>query len=79
MIKKTVNLRNVKAVKDFVQIMSRCPKSGELVSGKYVVDAKSILGVFSLDLSKAITLRINGEETDVADTLDELKPFFDKE
>ncbi len=46
----------------------------DLVSGRYIVDAKSIMGIFSLDLSKEITLRV--EDCDNVDALkEELKSF----
>ena len=53
-----INLNNTNDVKNFVTIMQSIPEETILKSGKYVVDAKSIMGVFSLDLSKPITLEI---------------------
>ena len=53
-----INLNNINDVKNFVTIMQSIPEETILKSGKYVVDAKSIMGVFSLDLSKSITLEI---------------------
>lgn len=53
-----INLNNINDVKNFVTIMQSIPEETILKSGKYVVDAKSIMGVFSLDLSKPITLEI---------------------
>ena len=46
----------------------------DLVSGRYVIDAKSIMGIFSLDLSKPIELNIHAED-DVDTILDVLKPY----
>ena len=46
----------------------------DLVSGRYVIDAKSIMGIFSLDLSKPIDLNIHAED-DVDAVLDALKPY----
>ena len=51
-------------VKDFVNIVSKFPCDVDLRSGRYVVDAKSLLGIFSLDLSKPITVEILGDDTD---------------
>ena len=53
-----VDLSKFESVKRFVEVSSRksCPCT--LKSGKYVVDAKSILGIFSLDLSKPVTLEV---------------------
>ena len=53
-----INLNNINDVKNFVTITQSIPEETILKSGKYVVDAKSIMGVFSLDLSKPITLEI---------------------
>ena len=53
-----INLNNINDVKNFVTIMQSIPEETILKSGKYVVDAKSIMGVFSLDLSKSIMLEI---------------------
>ena len=57
-----VNINSVDKVKAFVQITSRFDFEADLVSGKYVVDAKSIMGIFSLDLSKPIELKVCSEE-----------------
>ena len=58
-----INLNNINDVKNFVTIMQSIPEETILKSGKYVVDAKSIMGVFSLDLSKPITLEIEASFT----------------
>ena len=47
----------------------------DLVSGRYVIDAKSIMGIFSLDLSKPIDLNIHVEEN-IDEVLDTLKPYL---
>ena len=57
----------------FVTIVQKYPYDIDLKHGKYVVDAKSILGIFSLDLSKPVTLEIHSDNCD--DLLQELKPF----
>ena len=46
----------------------------DLLSGRYAVDAKSIMGIFSLDLSKEITMEVHSD--DCADFLAEIKPFI---
>ena len=51
------------------------PKGMELVSGRYVIDAKSIMGIFSLDLSKPIDLNIHAESC-VDDILAILSPYI---
>ena len=54
----TISLEMAQRVKDFVAVTQNCDCEILLKSGKYVVDAKSILGIFSLDLSKPITVEI---------------------
>ena len=52
-----IKLNTIEEVKDFVNITKKFNFHIELVSGRYVVDAKSILGIFSLDLTKELTLK----------------------
>jgi phosphocarrier protein HPr len=52
-------LRTIEEVKEFAQTITMFDGNFELISGKYIVDAKSILGLFSVDLSKPVTLRID--------------------
>ncbi len=49
-------------VKKFVNIAQDLSVAVTLYSGKYVVDGKSILGIFSLDLSKPVTVEIDGND-----------------
>ncbi|HIQ63405.1 MAG TPA: HPr family phosphocarrier protein [Candidatus Aphodomonas merdavium] len=49
-------------VKAFVNAVNRYPFDMDLRSGRHVVDAKSILGIFSLDLSKPVTLEIHADD-----------------
>ena len=59
-------------VKSFVNEVTKFDNEFDLVSGRYVVDAKSIMGIFSLDLTKPITLNIHTDEN-VDKILDSLK------
>ena len=70
-----VSLNSVEKVKDFVAVTSRLPMEMELASGRYVVDAKSIMGIFSLDLSKPIDLNIHANE-EMDAILEVLKPYI---
>ena len=54
----TIHLSLAENVKDFVNIVSKYPYDIDLRSGRHVVDAKSILGIFSLDLNKPITMEV---------------------
>jgi len=61
---KTVSicLNSIDKVKSFVNDISKFESDFDLVSGRYVIDAKSIMGIFSLDLSKPITLNIHADD-----------------
>ena len=62
-------------VKSFVSDITKFDVDFDLVSGRYVIDAKSIMGIFSLDLSKPIELNIHTEDN--LDTITEiLKPYI---
>ena len=56
-----ISLNSIDKVKAFVNEISRFDCDFDLVSGRYVIDAKSIMGIFSLDLSKPINLNIHAE------------------
>ena len=56
-----ISLNSIDTVKAFVNEISKFDCDFDLVSGRYVIDAKSIMGIFSLDLSKPINLNIHAE------------------
>ena len=56
MCETTIMLKNFEAVKEFVDIANSKDYDIELMSGKYIVNAKSIMGVFSLDLTKPMVM-----------------------
>jgi len=56
-----ISLKSINDVKDFVNIVNRYDFDVDLSSGRYIVDAKSIMGIFSLDLSKPIRVEIQIE------------------
>ena len=60
----TIKLDTISDVKNFVNIVSKYDFEVDLVSGRYAVDAKSIMGVFSLDLSKPVTLCAHFDDAD---------------
>ena len=72
-----IKLSLVENVNNFVNIVTRYPFEMDLRAGRHVVDAKSILGIFSLDLSKPITLEIYSDECEAL--LEEIKPFLAEE
>lgn len=71
---KTVDimLNSISDVKNFVGIVSKYDFDIDLTSGRYVVDAKSIMGIFSLDLTKHIKLSANGTD----EFFEEIRPFI---
>lgn len=64
-----ISLNSIDDVKQFIQTITMFDGNFELISGKYIVDAKSILGVFSIDLSKPVVLRIDVEKTKMEEVL----------
>ena len=74
---KTVQicLDSIDKVKSFVNEITRFDTEFDLISGRYVIDAKSIMGIFSLDLSKPITLNIH-PQNNLDEILSIIKPFI---
>ena len=56
-----ISLNSIDKVKAFVNEISKFDCDFDLVSGRYVIDAKSIMGIFSLDLSKPIDLNVHDD------------------
>lgn len=70
-----ISLNSIDKVKSFVNDLTKFDTDFDLVSGRYVIDAKSIMGIFSLDLSKPIDLNIHAEDgTD--EVMAALKPYL---
>ena len=63
---KTANIRinTIEDVKNFVTTVTKCNYEVDIVSGRYAIDAKSIMGIFSLDLSKPLELRVHSDDCD---------------
>lgn len=59
----TIKLTQVSQVRHFVNAMSQYPFDIDLVSGRYTVDAKSLLGIYSLDLSQPLQVVLHSENT----------------
>ena len=60
-MKFQVLLSSVADVKDFVDAASACPSEVDVLSGRYVVNGKSIMGLFSVDLSAPVTVAVHGQ------------------
>ena len=72
-----ISLNSIDKVKSFVNDLVRFTDVDfDLVSGRYVIDAKSIMGIFSLDLSKPIDLNIHADESRLNEIVDTLKPYI---
>ena len=70
-----ISLNSIDKVKSFVNEITKYDYDFDLVSGRYVIDAKSIMGIFSLDLSRPIDLNIHAEEN-VDEVLETSKPYM---
>ena len=70
----TILLQSIEDVKEFNRIVAVYDGDVDLVSGRYVIDAKSIMGIFSLDLSKPINIQVHGEN--LGTLLESLKAFI---
>ena len=70
-----ISLNSIDKVKSFVNAITQFEFYFDLVSGRYVIDAKSIMGIFSLDLSKPIELVIHAEDH-LDEIMDILKPYI---
>ena len=70
-----ISLNSIDKVKAFVNEITKFDNDFDLVSGRYVIDAKSIMGIFSLDLSKPIDLNIHAENG-IDEILNTLAPYM---
>ncbi len=70
-----ISLNSIDKVKAFVNELAKYDVDFDLVSGRYVIDAKSIMGIFSLDLSKPIDLNIHAEN-DADKIISALSPYI---
>jgi len=70
-----VSLNSIDKVKTFVNDINRFDCDFDLVSGRYVIDAKSIMGIFSLDLSKPIALNIHADGDELEEVMKVLAPY----
>ncbi len=78
MIKTTILLNTIESVKSFVNIVSKFDAPMDLASGRYVVDAKSIMGIFSMDLTRPMELHIHGSQAEAGEILERLEGYLVK-
>ena len=76
MVTVKISLNSIDKVKSFVNEITKYDYDFDLVSGRYVINAKSIMGIFSLDLSKPIDLNIHAENQDADNIIELLKPYL---
>ena len=70
-----ISLNSIDKVKSFVNDLTKFDVDFDLVSGRYVIDAKSIMGIFSLDLSKPINLNIHAEGSTLDSIMAIVQPY----
>ena len=71
-----ISLNSIDKVKKFVNTITKFDNDFDLISGRYVIDAKSIMGIFSLDLSRPIDLTIHADGEDQEEILAALKDYI---
>lgn len=77
MKKCKIKLDSIDNVKEFCAAANKCEFEVDVQSGRYAVDAKSIMGIFSLDLTKEIELVAHADGGDKCeDFFDEIKRFI---
>lgn len=77
MTTKNIQLLSISDVKEFVNAANNIDFDLDLISGRYTVDAKSIMGIFSLDLTKPIVIAANTENAEKANQFfDSIKKFI---
>ncbi|MCI8951094.1 MAG: HPr family phosphocarrier protein [Lachnospiraceae bacterium] len=73
-----ISLDSIDKVKSFIAVTTKFDAEIDLISGRYIIDAKSIMGIFSIDLSKPIRLRIYEGREDVNEIIDALSAYVKK-
>ena len=71
-----ISLDSIDKVKAFVNAITKFDSDFDLISGRYVIDAKSIMGIFSLDLSKPIDLNIHTEGGSTEEVMEVIKSYL---
>ena len=76
MTETTIRLKTLEDVRNFVNIVTRYDIDIDLSSGRYIVDAKSIMGIFSLDLSRSLKLTLHSDNC--GDFLSDIEDYIIK-
>ena len=69
-----IRINTIEDVKNFVSVVTGVEFDVDIVSGRYAIDAKSIMGIFSLDLSKELEIRIHSDNC--GEFLDDIKSYI---
>lgn len=72
----SISLNSIEKVKSFVNEIAKFDCDFDLISGNYTIDAKSLMGIFSLDLSKHLDLNIHAEKDELSKVLESLAPYI---
>lgn len=70
-----ISINTIDKVKRFVNLTNRCEADVDIISGRLLVDAKSIMSIFSMDLTRPMTLRVH--ESNI-EKLEEYKKLFEE-
>lgn len=76
MKKCIIKLNSIDDVKEFCGLTNSCKFDVDVLSGRYAVDAKSIMGIFSLDLTKEVELVVHADDDESEDLFDGIKKFI---
>lgn len=71
-------LGSIERVKNFVNEVSHLECDIDIVSGRYVIDAKSIMGIFSTDLSKPVNVRIHAKGSEAEKALQVVRKYAEE-
>lgn len=71
-----LDLNSIEKVKGFVKAIERFEGYFDIATGRYVVDAKSIMGIFSMDLSKKIEFRILETNSQISEVEAAIAPYL---
>ena len=74
----SISLNSIDKVKAFVNDISKYDFDFDLVSGRYVIDAKSIMGIFSTDLSKPVNVRIHAQGAEAEKALQVVRKYAEE-
>lgn len=57
-----LNLNTLSKVKEFINEANKFNSDIDIIRDRYVIDAKSVLGIYTIDLTKSVTVKINSDD-----------------